>query len=255
MPIVPSRSRETQALVARLASPSTADREAAVARLRLLGPRAVPALLAVLPGSGPELRLCVLELLEHTPDPRALAEVMALCRDRDAPVARRALALLPRYAEPKAVAAAARILAGGPPDLRVPAARALCGLLGGGLVEALEPLLDAILDEAEDERFRLEALAALQAVDPKTAAILRERLARGPGLVGPRLRLGSPSARRAEPATARALLDRLEHQAMGPDDAERTTRALEAMGAAALPGLHAVLDRTTDPRVLSCWPT
>ena len=250
MPIVPSRSRETQALVARLSSPRAADREAAVARLRLLGPRAVPAMLAVLPGSGPELRLCVLELLEHTPDPRALAEVMALCRDRDAPVARRALALLPRYGEPKAVTAAARILAGGPPDLRIPAVRALCGLHGRGVVEALEPLIDAILDEAEEERFRFEALASLQAVDPKTAATLRERLARGTGL-------GSGATTRTsfgtedEPTSARALLDRLEHQTLGPDEAVRTVRALEALGAAALPGLHAVLDRATDPRLVS----
>ena len=250
MPIVPSRSRETQALVARLSSQSAADREAAVARLRLLGPRAVPAMLAVLPGSGPELRLCVLELLEHTPDPRALAEVMALCRDRDAPVARRALALLPRLWRAEGGDRRGADPGRGPPDLRIPAVRALCGLHGRGVVEALEPLIDAILDEAEEERFRLEALASLQSVDPKTAATLRERLARGTGLV-PAATTRTSFGTEGEPASPRALLDRLEHQAMGPDETVRTARALEAMGAAALPGLHAVLDRAADPRLVS----
>ena len=178
MPIVPSRSRETQALVARLSSARAAERETAVARLLLLGPRALPAVLAALPGSGPELRLCVLELLEHTGDPRAGAAVMALCRDPDGAVARRALALLPRYLEPKAAATAARIAAGGPADLRLSAVRALCALHARGLVEALEPLLGVILDEKEDADFRREVLASLHAVDPETAGTLREPLAR-----------------------------------------------------------------------------
>ena len=210
MPIVPSRSRETQALVARLSSARAAEREAAVARLLVLGPRALPAALAALPGSGSELRLCVLDLLEHTGDARARAAVMALCGDRNGLVARRALALLSRYPEPKAAATAARVLCGGPADRRVSAARALCALHGRGLVEALEPLLDVILDEAEDEGFRREALASLHAVDPKTAATLRAKLARG---VGPLARpealpaLHTALERATDPKTLGALAD------------------------------------------------
>ena len=249
MPIVPSRSRETQALVARLSSPRPAEREAAVARLILLGPRALPAVLAALPGSGPELRLCVLHLLEHTGDPRARAEVMALCRDRDVAVARRALALLSRYAEPKAVATAARILAGGPADLRIPAARALCALHGRGLVEALEPLVDVILDETEDEAFCREALASLHAVDPETAATLRERRARGPGSLV-RTALWPSLEEEDEPSRIAALLRRLEHPARRGDEALRIARDLQALDASALPALHTAFPRATDPRIL-----
>ena len=248
MPIVPSRSRETQALVARLSSEREAEREAALARLRLLGPRALPAILAALPGSGPELRLCVLELVEHASDPRARAEVIALCRDPHPEVARRALGLLPRYAEPKAVASAARILAGGPTDLRLPAARALCGLHARGLVEALEPLLDLILEETEDETFRREVLSSLHAVDPKTAATLLERLARGPGaLVRTAVR---PALGDDEPAPAFALLRRLERPARRGDEALRIARELEAVDASALPELHTALERVTAARTL-----
>ena len=249
MPIVPSRSRETQVLVGRLSSARPAERQAAVARLILLGPRALPAVLAVLPGSGPKLRLCVLELLEQTGDPRARAEVMALCRDRDGAVARRALALLSRYAEPKAVATAARILASGPADLRMPAVRALCALHGRGLEEALEPLLDVILDEAEGEGFRREALASLEAVDPKTAATLRERLARGPrSLV--RTAPWSSAEGKDEPASLAALLRRLEHGARRGDEALKIAGELQAVDASALPALHAALEHATNPRSL-----
>ena len=48
MPIVPSRSRQIQELVAALAAASAAERESAEARLRLLGARAVLPLVAAL---------------------------------------------------------------------------------------------------------------------------------------------------------------------------------------------------------------
>ena len=245
MPIVPSRSRETQALVARLSSPRPAEREAAVARLLLLGPRALPAVLGALPGSGSELRLCVLELLEHTGDPRARAEVRALCRDGDSRVARRALALLSRYAEPKAVATAALVLKGGPADLRMPAARALCAMHAGGLVEALEPLLDVILDAGEGAAFRREALESLHAVDPKSAATLREQLARGQGPLARGLVEGV-----GEPTSIEARLRRLLAPSLREDEALGIAAELLAQGTSVLPTLHDVLDRATSPRSL-----
>lgn len=249
MPILPSRSREIQTLVARLSSARPAEREAALARLTLLGSRALPAVLAALPGSSPELRLRVLDLLERTGDPLARAEVMALCRDPEGEVARRALALLPRYADAKAVATAARVLDGGPPDRRRAAARALCALHGRGLVEAMEPLVDVILDEEEDEGLRGEALESLSAVDPKTGEALRRQLARGRSP----LARGAAEASNEEPlppSGVAALLVRLESPALRGDEALRIARDLKAVGASALPALHAVLERATGPRPL-----
>lgn len=249
MPILPSRSREIHALVVRLSSARPAEREAAVARLTLLGPRALPAVLAALPGSSPELRLSVLDLLERTGDPRARAEVMALCRDPDGEVARRALALLPGYADAKAVATAVRVLGSAPADRRRAAVHALCALHGRGLVEAMEPLLDVILDEEEDEDLRRDAFASLSAVDPQAVAALRKRLARGRGLLA-RAAARSPAQEPPTPPGVAALLERLESVALRGDEAVRIARDLEAAGASALPALHEVLERATGARPL-----
>jgi hypothetical protein len=246
VPILPSRSREIHALVARLSSDRPAEREAAVARLTLLGPRALPGLLAALPASSSALRLGALDVLERLAEPRAQPEVLALCRDPDPAVARRALRLLPSFAGAKSVAVASRILAEGPADRRGPAAEALARLHGCGLVEALDPLLDVILDEEEDEPVRLAAFEALAEADPGALEPLLSSLAGGRGALAQ-----AAAARRdlAEPPSerTRALIERARASGLRGDEALRVARALKAQGAGVLPAVHAALEQARRP--------
>jgi hypothetical protein len=246
MPILPSRSREIHDLVARLGSESTAERESAVARLTLFGSRALPAIFAALPGSGSGLRRGALDVIERIGDAHARPEVLALCRDQDREVARRALAVLPAFADPKAVVVASRILAEGPADRREAAAEALSAMHARGLLEAIEPLLDVVLDEEEGEGLRLFAFDALMSVDARSLEPLLSRLAAGRGALARKA-----AARRglAEPASGRTqtLLRDLAAPGLRGDEAYRLGSALKAQGTAALPALHVALEQASRP--------
>jgi hypothetical protein len=90
-----SRSGEIERLVADLGGPAT-KREAAIARLRIIGPRAVDrvAALAVAPGATAVTRTAALKALEGNDDDRALRAAAAAIGDPDAPVAIAALGVL-----------------------------------------------------------------------------------------------------------------------------------------------------------------
>lgn len=233
-------------MVARLASPREAERAAAVARLTLVGPRALLALFAALPGSGSALRLGALEVFEGLGESRARPEVMALCRDRDGDVARRALGLLPAFADAKAVAVASRVLAEGPPDRREAAAQALSALHARGHVEAIEPLLDLVLDEEEEEALRLSTLETLLRVDARAVAPLLARLAGGRDAVARRAD-AHQSLALPNRGPVQSLLARLAAPKVRAEEAMRVGSALKGEGAPALPALHAALEQASRP--------
>jgi len=231
MPIVPSRARRIQELIRGLRSNQPARRESAVARLTLLGPRAVDALLRFLPTAGSTARLAALEVLERLRDPRALPEILALAQSADGMVAQRALEVLGSFSVSKATAQLANALASSSPGLRRAAAVGLVRHQAAGLVEATEPLLDVLMDEAEDDELRLFVLDSLAALDPpldsRTLHPLLERLrASADATVADRAASLLSRQRGARPGvTVPTLLERL--QASGPDDVDELERELD----------------------------
>ena len=75
-------------LIADLSADSPVTREAAVARLTVIGTRAVERLMAVVDRTGPtSARIAALRTLEAIADPRALGPVFVAIDDRDIGVA------------------------------------------------------------------------------------------------------------------------------------------------------------------------
>jgi HEAT repeat protein len=268
MPIVPSPREPVHALLARLddAGARAASRDAAAARLRLLGANALEPLLAWLPTATPHGRRAAVGVLETLGDPRARAALLRLCADADEGVAVRALEAAGEMpagagAEEAATAAAARLTPHSGIALRRAALGALLRLHRAGAVEALGPLLDVLLDEADDEALRLEAAAVLADLAPRERRPVLARLLDGAseGLRARAVALGASTGGRARPArpappaprrgarpgTASAgALPRApgdgargaRASAAGDDDAAEV--ALPAPGAAADRGLH-----------------
>jgi HEAT repeat protein len=275
MPIVPSRAEQIQDLLARLASERAAVREGAVARLTLLGARAVEPLRAALRAAGTRGQLGILEVLERLGEPRALPEILALVRAAEPEVRRRAVEVAGGFPGPRTATALARVLAGNRPELRRPAAASLARIHAAGALEALNPLLDVLLDEDEDEALRLDVLASLSALPSRTLVPLLERL-RGTASAALAARVaalrrrrpaaasgGQELARRVErlatlrtvdeaaiedlvahgPPALDRLLERLERTAR-PSEAERIGQALARVGASGGDRLRAAFERT-----------
>jgi hypothetical protein len=177
MPIVPSRTRQIQTLVARLESPDEVQRESAAARLVLLGERAVEPLLSSLNTAGPG-RLQAIGVLETLRDRRALPPLIALFADDDRAVAQRAIEASAAFAEPATVEALEFALSSPVAALRRAAAASLVTLHGSGTVEAMDPLLDALLDEDEEDEVRLVALQVLASLDAGGLRPILDRLHR-----------------------------------------------------------------------------
>jgi hypothetical protein len=134
MAIKPSAASEIRTLTAALASPDEVTRESAIARLAILGPRAVDRLTAAYAGAARETRAAILRVLEAIADPRGVA------------VARQALS------------------EGG--DVGVAGASALRALLDSPVTsaatDAFDALVEAAMDPSMERRVRLAAFDALQ---------------------------------------------------------------------------------------------
>ncbi|MGH9411401.1 MAG: hypothetical protein ACRD1V_18345, partial [Vicinamibacterales bacterium] len=72
MPIRPSAAGEIRRLIDALGEPDAIRREAAIARLAVIGPRAVDHLLQEYNGAAPAAQAAMLRALELIADPRAL---------------------------------------------------------------------------------------------------------------------------------------------------------------------------------------
>jgi HEAT repeat protein len=246
VPIVPSRSGRIQDLLGRLASGAAAERDSAVAGLRLLGARVLEPLGSFLAGAGPAGRLAALEVLEAIEDRSALRRILDLVRDEDDAVARRAIEAASARGDRRAVPALAAVLAGPAPlPRRRQAGLALARLQAGGAVEALDPLAACLLDEREDPGLRVAILEALQALDPPLApATLRpllERLASSPhpDLAG---RATRGTGRRGSAPLREHLVERLTAPGQSREAMARTVAAIARHGAPAIPALVRALE-------------
>jgi hypothetical protein len=254
VPIVPSRARHIQELLARLNSEKAAERDSAVAQLTLLGERTVEPLLGKLATSSPLFQLGALEVLDRLRDPRALPEVLALALAPEPVVALRAVSVAEAYPEPRTAQILAKALLAGPPERRRAAARSLSRIHGAGVVEAVEPLLDVLFDEDEDETLRLGILEDLASLDPpldsRTLPLVLKRLTTSHDTaLGARaqtlLRRSSRAGRAGD--TLPDLLDRLGDPALGAAEAETLAPVVARLGAADVETLHKALERSRSP--------
>jgi HEAT repeat protein len=248
MPILPSRAKEIQELVERLASPSAAHRDSAVARLTLLGTRGVDALLASLPTAGRTARLAALEVLERLAPPQAAPEVLALCQEKDVEIAVRALKVATAYPQPRTLDVLTRILEGGAPEARRAAAESLARLNVSGLVSAIDPLLDVLLDDGEDDALRVLVFDALGTLSSRTLLPLVERLrtSPSPALCARVLQWEAARAGSAPPAAVpERLVRRLGDLGELPLAEERALFA--ELATVGLPALELVLEELLGP--------
>jgi HEAT repeat protein len=133
MPIRPSSGAEVKPLITALGGTDDVQREAAIARLAVIGPRAVEHLLKTYPSATSRQRTAILRALEAIADARAL------------PIAREALH-------------------SGSPDVSLAAAGTLRALLASADAskDALDTLMSAALDVARPTELRVAACEALR---------------------------------------------------------------------------------------------
>ena len=140
MPIRASSGREIDALVADLSAGDSITREAAVARLTVIGARAVEKLTAVLESRAPgSARVAALQALEAIASPRALDPALRAAGDGDPAVASAAVSMVQTFLRSAHGADVAGRLTGlavdteRPPELRLAAIDALSGLTSAEL--------------------------------------------------------------------------------------------------------------------------
>jgi len=184
MVIKSSTGAEVNRLVARLAADTAAGREAALARLAVIGSRAVPALTAAVmtPESPVHARAAALVALETIGDRRALRPAFELATALDSPVelALAAIGVVRSHLNSPVAAEADR---------------------------SFDLLTGLVLDPDRPDEVRLAALDALREVPGQTVAALEQSLAGDP----------SPALRRLVPgqATAHGGSDEIEAAASG----------------------------------------
>jgi hypothetical protein len=173
VPIKASSAHRVDALLAELGSDRATARDAAIAGLTVLGPRAVDRLIVLVTTEGPATaRAAALGALEAIGDPRAIDTVVAAIDTPDAAVA---------------LAAAA-------------AARAFLASPRGAVV--VDRLTAALMDTARADALRLAALDTLRALGPSTIAPILSALRRDPR---PSIRAAAASDTTATPAERIAL--------------------------------------------------
>lgn len=183
MPIRRSSAREAEELISRLAGSDEIQRVAAIARLRVIGPRAIPHLIDAARSASAPTRHGALQALEALPDRRSIAPLVQLLgHDDTATAAGAAAALRPLIATT---------------DER----------------EVIDALVAAVTDARRDARVRHAALRALAALGPVTLGPLLEhmggRMALDPDLRRAAERGGAESHARArlpdDPTAARRM--------------------------------------------------
>jgi hypothetical protein len=213
-----SSSRQIDALIADLSAGSAVARETAVARLTLLGGRAVERLIAAAASADrADARAGAWRALEAIGDARALKPALALLGAPDG--------------DPAVGAAAAGV--------------ARAHLRGAHGAAALDRLATVLLDRARHEAVRLAALRALGDLEPKTIAPILASLAGDPSEA---ICAEAALSKRAaggleEPA---ALVRRAAESGL-PDDPAALRHALSRSGdAVPLPLLLKIVERVRD---------
>jgi HEAT repeat protein len=211
-----SSGRQIEALVANLAAADATTREAAAARLTVIGSRAVERLLGVVESGGAApARTAALGVLEAIADPRALDVALDALDDRD----------------PGVASAAAGTIR---PFLR--------GALG---VAAVDRLAGVAIDAARLTPVRIAAIRALATLEPSTLAPLWSALRDDPDPDVRRLVKRPTSAKDTSREPAAAVMRAAEREL--PDDPASLREALAQAGeAVALPLLHRIVERVRE---------
>jgi hypothetical protein len=211
VPIKTSSARQIEALIADLDSDRAATREAAVARLTLLGARAVDRLLLLLDSTASaDARAAALRTLEAIADPRALDRVLDAIDAADATVA-------------CAAASAARVFLRGP----------------RGSV-AVDRLTAAVMDPARNDNLRIAALVALGDLERSTLAPLLAALQRDPSEA---MRAATTQSATVDPVD---VVTRAADRGLPPDPEELGDAVARAGADIALPLLLRVIERVRD---------
>lgn len=213
MSTTPSTAADVRTLIDSLGTDDEIRREAAIARLAIVGPRALDRLAAeyAAAGGNHQKRIAILRVFEAMGDPRAL------------PIARGALAETP--------------------DLAVAAAAVLQALLDsvtdGAAAAALDVLVSAALDPLRERRVRIAALDALQGMPEEVRARVAAAMAND---ADPALQSRAAiSPDRAGSADA-IWLDAIEGTL--PDRAELVRQAMQTRaGSTPLSALQKLIDR------------
>jgi hypothetical protein len=143
-----SSSRQIEALLADVNGGDAVARDAAVARLTVIGARAVDRLLALGQSTAPaSARAAAFRALEGIADPRTLPPALAAVDAADAEIAAAAIALSRRF------------------------------IRGADGARVVDVLTAAALDPRRDDRVRVAAIHALQELGPKTITPLTKSLA------------------------------------------------------------------------------
>lgn len=220
MPIKPSTASEIADLVGALGSNDDARREAAIARLVIIGPRAVTRLVEELTmRPGPDVTLALLRALDGIGDARGLDAAGRLGEDSDSSVAAAALGLARGHLRSTNASVAAK---------------------------ALDLLTRVALDRTRPDILRLSAIDALLELEPRTVAPVLERLRDDPShpVRAAVSRQSSADSRRS--GTSRAKED-AGAKADLPHDLEAARAFVVARGgSAALPLLHRYLEQARE---------
>ena len=216
MAIKASSSRQIDALVTDLASADAVKREAAIARLTVLGARAVErvAALAGSTAAGPA-RAAAFRTLEGIADPRAFEPALHALADADQGIAIAAIAVVRLFVR------------------------------SGQAAAAVDRLTAVTLDRRRPEPVRLAALRALRDLEATTIAPLLKSLSADPSQA---IR-GAAAAPPAQRVTERDPLDALAQAANEglPDDPDAIRLAIaQAGGIAPLPHLLKIVERVRD---------
>jgi HEAT repeat protein len=214
VPIRKSSAAFIEALAADLTSESAVTREAAIARLTVIGPRAVDSLVAIVgrPENGPTARLSALRALEALGDARGLDAALSATLDVDAGVASGAVAV-------------ARVF--------------LTGRRGPAVLDRLTAVA---LDLTRPESVRLAAITAVGDLKPSTVKPLWNTLAKDPSPAIRRIVDSGPRRPAADISTA----DELNAAAQSglPNDPESLRRLLATAGTdTPLATIHRIVER------------
>ena len=217
MAIRTSSAKEIDGLIADLASDRALAREAAIARLAVIGPRAVERLVSLInqPGCRAAARAAALRTLEALGDARALEPALRAAASADADVASAGVAVIRTFVS------------------------------GRHGVAAVDGLTALAMNPAASEAIRLEAIEALTELRAATLQPLWQALVQDPN---PRIRARAGRRERRGPADPAAtsgaeLIATIAEEGL-PEDPEMLCRLFTTDGAASSPShLHRIVER------------
>lgn len=218
MSIRASLASQVESLIADLSGVSDVKRDAAVARLTVIGGRAVKRLLELSEsGAGAQARAAAFRALEAIGDSRGLDAALRAAGDRDVGVATAAIGV-------------ARVF-----------------IRGEHSVRAVDRLTGVALDQRRPDAVRVAAMRALRDLDTATIAPLLKSLARDRSDAVRAVAVSrSDAGARQTPHDPAAALGRVADDGL-PDDAAALTRLVKrAAESAPLPVLLGIVERVRD---------